>query len=309
MGSAKHWTFTLKTAVEEQENTAALLELFFVDEDLDYVFQLEQGAGANGFLHFQGYCCFRGRRKNRFDWFKSRLTALFCPNARSCHWECVRSVPKCKLYCCKTDTRVGDDYYSNIRHEIDQMQASKTKGKDPEQPVYTDAELGLLSEDQFYHWQSDLVQLLSGEPDDRAIHWIWEPVGRTGKSALSKWLVVKMDAAFCMGKTSDIAHMITTMALKDKKHPRIIIFDIPRTMLERINYQAIESIKNGMVMSGKYESSMQVFPVPHVIVFANAEPNRGALSEDRWEVKALHNDMFAMTKTMPVLNIIEDVFE
>ena len=53
---------------------------------------------------------------------------------------------------------------------------------------------------------------------------------------------------------------------------------------EQINYQVMESIKNGRVFSAKYESKMKVFDPPHVICFANFEPKREAMSADRWAI-------------------------
>ena len=36
-----------------------------------------------------------------------------------------------------------------------------------------------------------VVDILKTEPDERTIHWFWEPKGNVGKTTLCKWLVVK----------------------------------------------------------------------------------------------------------------------
>lgn len=66
--------------------------------------------------------------------------------------------------------------------------------------------------------------------------------------------------------------------------PSIIIYDIPRTQLDYVNYDALEKLKNGMAMSGKYEGGIILMPNPHVVVFANRPPDESKLSSDRWVI-------------------------
>jgi len=51
-----------------------------------------------------------------------------------------------------------------------------------------------------------------------------------------------------------------------------------------MNYGAIEQVKNGLVFSGKYESSMLIFNPPHVVIFANDTPDESMYSNDRWHI-------------------------
>ena len=44
----------------------------------------------------------------------------------------------------------------------------------------------------------------------------------------------------------------------------------------------IEDLKNGRYFSTKYVSEMRIYKPPHVVCFANSEPNFAALSADRW---------------------------
>ena len=54
---------------------------------------------------------------------------------------------------------------------------------------------------------------------------------------------------------------------------KVVLFDITRSQPERFNYEVLESIKNGMIFSGKYESAVRIFAdVPHVVVFSNWGP-------------------------------------
>jgi len=72
-------------------------------------------------------------------------------------------------------------------------------------------------------------------------------------------------------------------AMKPKAH---VVFDIPRSQKDYINYSVIEQLKDGLCTSIKYEPIMiaRIQPI-HVIVMANFKPNMGEdsaqLSEDR----------------------------
>lgn len=74
--------------------------------------------------------------------------------------------------------------------------------------------------------------------------------------------------------------------LLDAGNPlELVVIDIPRCNENKVSYQAIEDLKNGMLFSTKYESAMCVFDAPHVLVFANFPPERAKLSADRWDVR------------------------
>jgi len=77
---------------------------------------------------------------------------------------------------------------------------------------------------------------------------------------------------------------------KRKKYPKIIIFDVPRTHIDYLNYEAIESIKNGCFFSGKYECCQVIMNCPHVLIFANTEPERYKLSSDRWNIVEINSE-------------------
>jgi len=64
------------------------------------------------------------------------------------------------------------------------------------------------------------------------------------------------------GAFNDIA-----MALPND--PKIVIFNFSRGLEERVNYNAIEAVKDGLIFSGKYESKTKIFNSPHVVIFCN----------------------------------------
>ena len=84
-------------------------------------------------------------------------------------------------------------------------------------------------------------------------------------------------------KVADISHAYNSEL--------IVVFDPPHTMTEHCDhiYSMIECFKNGALFSGKYQSVLKVFDVPHVTVFANFMPNESKLSKDRWMIKDIND--------------------
>jgi hypothetical protein len=128
-------------------------------------------------------------------------------------------------------------------------------------------------------WQAQVANLVDESPDTRKVFWYYDEIGNTGKSFLVDWLVsLKNAVVFTNGKMADISYAY--------KNEPIVIFDLARCQADKIDnvYMAVENFKNGRIFSPKYESQTKVFPVPHVFVFANFEPDRNKLSHDRWHV-------------------------
>ncbi len=118
----------------------------------------------------------------------------------------------------------------------------------------------------------------------RTIIWYWERDGGWGKSILAKYMVDRMGAYVLSGRASDAKYAIANYIGTHGGAPSIIIFDVPRSNLQFVSYQVLEEIKNGLFFSGKYEGGMCRFNSPHVLVFANEEPDHSKLSADRWEI-------------------------
>ncbi len=138
---------------------------------------------------------------------------------------------------------------------------------------------------QLYQWQKILLDKLKGKPDDRTVHWYYETEGKTGKSAFSKYLALKYNALVIGGKSNDIKYAITKWL--EKQELKIVIIDVPRTSNGFVSYKAIEEVKNGLFFNSKYESGMVIFNSPHLVVFANEEPDYDSISLDRWDVQQI----------------------
>lgn len=132
------------------------------------------------------------------------------------------------------------------------------------------------------------MEEVKGEPDNRKIIWYFDQVGGSGKTEMAKSLLVTYPSSIFLsgGAFKDISYQI----VKAKQDPPIILVNLPRTSEGKVSYASFEAAKDGLVQSGKYEGGYRLFPQPHVIVFANFEPDYGSLSADRWEVRVLANN-------------------
>lgn len=219
-----------------------------------YIFQLEQG--VSGTEHFQGVVSFR----NQVSF--STLRQL----DGSVHWERCKNFRASIAYCSKRD----DTYRAGPwRLGIDE----------PIQPIQPVIALRV--------WQANIVsfieQQLGGGVDDRRIVWLCDDVGGLGKTFLAKYLIRERRTwftAYCNGRAADVKCAIAKLVGANRS-PRLVLFDLNRCN-EHFSYEAIESVKNGLFFSGKYESAMVTYDVPVVLVFSNTVPDFSKLSADRW---------------------------
>lgn len=200
--------------------------------------------------HLQGYLTLKK---------KLRLTGLKKIFGPRVSFRPTRNEEALKAYCAKTNGKLDWQF---------------PKPKKP---------LKLITPDKW--WQLELLELLDTEPDDRKVHWYWSHAGSIGKSQFAKYCVAKKNCLFFEeGKKADIMHLI--FEAPDERLERIFI-DVPRDNGNNISYKAIESIKNGMIYSPKYEGGYKLFNSPHIIIFANEPPQEHRLSADRWIIKQI----------------------
>lgn len=108
-----------------------------------------------------------------------------------------------------------------------------------------------------------------------------------GKTTLAKHLCLKYknEIIFLSGKANDIKYAV--FEFTKKKTLRCAIFHYTRSNEQFVSYEAIESIKDGIFFNNKYESAQVIYDCPHIIVFANFQPNYGSLSKDRWKINII----------------------
>ena len=139
----------------------------------------------------------------------------------------------------------------------------------------------VLSDQEMFVWQRMVIDMISEYPvDERKILWIFDALGGSGKSALTKYLAVQ-HRAYVTGEAAryiDIAEGYQPFEI----HGRLSVFHYSRANSANVCYSAMESLKDGMMFSSKYQSAAKEFPPTHVIVMSNSPPVvEGNLSYDR----------------------------
>lgn len=230
-------------------------------ETVTAMFQ-EEMAPSTGKFHLQGFLSFREKRRPmgvfKIDGF---------------HWEASRGSQEQNVsYCSKGDSRVpgGRTFAWGLDEPID-----------------------ILRDDQLYPWQREVVEICKTRPDTRTINWYWEPVGARGKTALCRKLVVEYNAMLIDGSVHDITSRLVLMKENKEPPPKIILMNLVRGQEEYSKhvYRPLETVKDGIVSSGKFKGGQWVFNSPHVFVFANFAPDMYALSVDRWHIVELGEEV------------------
>lgn len=137
-----------------------------------------------------------------------------------------------------------------------------------------------------YRWQLHILDIINQSPDSRSIHWFWEPNGGIGKTTFQKYIYTHYpDTIVCGGKSADMKHCVVDYFNNNKKLPKIILMNLPKTQeLNYFSYTGVEEVKDMFFYSGKYEGGMICGENPHILIFANEPPNRDNMALDRWKI-------------------------
>lgn len=299
---AKNWSFTLNNFNEEEilllRNSASLPIVRYL------VFQQE--IGEEGTPHIQGYISLNTRQ---------RLNQLKKLVGNRAHLEVARGTPvQNRTYCTKTESAVPEtvEEFGSIpteergkRSDISALadtiksgvfDLKRLRDEHPEaMGKYPRLVRELIQDHQpaphvpFHDlrvWQSDLLTTLGEAPNDREIIFVVDKVGNQGKTWFAKrYCIDHPDAQYMEpAKKADMAYALRTDI-------RVLFVNLSRTndsKTQEYLYSFLESVKDGMVFSPKYESMMKMLNPPHIVVMTNTDPDYGLLSEDRFVIIDLH---------------------
>lgn len=271
-------------------------------------FQIEKG--DNGTIHYQGYIELKKQLR-----YNNINKIIF--NGQNPHIEVAT---KCQLanirYCTKLKGRVhgpweyGFKAQQGFRTDIYGVMLEDMKNKDVKiadiaikyPDLYVKYSNGIeklyqrvrelqqkeeiydiVEEKGYNKWQKEIIESLEKQ-NDRQVTWVFDKKGGSGKTELARHLILNNDACyFTNSKTKDIAY-----AYNGEK---TVIFDLARSLEDRVNYQSIEQIKNGLMFSSKYTSVTKIFNKPKVLIMANFMPEMSKLSMDRWDILDLHDEL------------------
>lgn len=296
MPESKFWVFTLNNPTEDEEQDVTD---FLSGRHVVYgVFGRE--TGESGTPHFQGFVVLG--RSRRLSYLRAKIS----PRG---HYEIARGTPAQAADYCKKDgdfeefgtfpaSRQGkrtdlDDvieWIDNFIEDNGRAPGSPEIAKFQPRAYIKYPRLVAMAEHrgprrqlQFGEpndWQRGLEQRLRGDADDRSIEFIVDVDGGKGKTWFCRWMVTNVESCQVLGtgKKDDMAHMLDT-------RKTIFLFNVARGQMEYLSYPLLESLKDRMVLSGKYNSSMKTWEKNvHVVVLGNEEPDYDKLTEDRYVV-------------------------
>lgn len=294
--SAKNWCFTLNNYSSDELNHVSGL----TDSSQGVVSYIVIGRelGAGGTPHLQGYVQFSSRVG------LARCRRLISDRA---HFEISRGTPKQASDYCKKE---GD------WEEFGSISATQGKRSDWDELKLFVVEYGSVPPDRILAgnfpslysrsnklreicaaflpepklidgelrvgFQTRIAQIVENQcTNDRTIHFVVDHDGNNGKSWLCGYLLSKHPErvqVLSVGKRDDLALVIDVT--KD-----VFLFDVPRGSMEFLQYSILEKLKDRMIFSPKYASSMKILQhLPHVVVFANEDPDRTKMTADRYKV-------------------------
>lgn len=288
---AKHWCFTTNNYTEEHVER---LRQYATDPRVAYVV-FGREVGDTGTPHLQGFITFS--RRVRFNEAQERL-----PDS---HLTITRQVQNSIQYCKKDGdfeeyglAPDGPGHRSDLEAFKLAVKGGLTKLKDVREnfsevysryPVFCkeyirDFKPAVdIPSHPLRVWQAKLNHDLNLPPDSRQIVFIVDFTGNSGKSWFARYYCSLHENAQILPPTKK-----ADMAYALELGIRVLFLDCPRSKQgDYIQYDFLEELKNGFVMSNKYESFVKTFSPMHVVVLMNEKPDMTKLSSDRYKIMQL----------------------
>ena len=139
--------------------------------------------------------------------------------------------------------------------------------------------------DDAWTWQKEARAILeewSEDEESRKIMVIYDPVGDNGKSEFCKKFQDLNPEENAYIKKSKCDNM--SFLLKDYDNLKFCLVDYTRDDEKYGSPKFLESLKDGIVQSNKYQSTSIRFPNVQVVVCTNKELDWSTLTHDRWAV-------------------------
>lgn len=130
-------------------------------------------------------------------------------------------------------------------------------------------------------WQTDILNLITTEINDRVIFWLCDKKGGRGKTALLKYMDAKFKCVIStVSNKSDVATLIRGAFYNDKDElihdingRWFMLFNFQKDYTyNSLNYDTLEAVKDGLITATKYRGKNLNFNSPIVLVMANEYP-------------------------------------
>lgn len=302
MAESKFWCFTLNNPTEDVEQHVGE---FLESADVAYgIFGRE--VGESGTPHLQGFVILN--RSRRLSFLRNKFQA---------HWtrRHARSTNEQARDYCKKDGDFEEfgtfvEQRQGHRSDLDELLAwadefTETNGRPPTSPdIAKHQPRAYLKYPRFRAlcahraprrklefgepnaWQQHLADALNGDADDRSIAWVIDKEGGKGKTWFCRWMLTNNDKVQVLGvgRANDIANMVD-------ETKSIFLFNVARGQMQYLSYSILESLKDRILVSGKYQGKIMTWEKNvHVVVLGNEDPDYTKLTADRYEDSMISTD-------------------
>ncbi|CBK25803.1 replication association protein [Tomato leaf curl Cameroon alphasatellite [CM:OMHD3:Ok:09]] len=285
------WCFT----VFFLSSTAPDLVPLFENTAVSYACWQEEESPTTKRRHLQGYLQCKGKRT------LSQVKYLFGGLNPHLEKQRARKTDEARDYCMKEETRVSGPFEfgeyvaagSHKRRQREAVERSPVRMSEENPSVFRRVKAKIAEEEfqksapeiqisNLKSWQLRLKQLLSRDPDDRTIFWVYGPTGGEGKSTFARDLYRSGSWFYTRGGSAaadNVAYQYIGCLGNN------IVFDIPRDKKDYLQYSLVEMFKDRLVVSNKYEPIMApMLNCIHVVVMSNFLPDMEKISSDRVHV-------------------------
>lgn len=142
-----------------------------------------------------------------------------------------------------------------------------------------------IKEDDVYPKQKfwgDFIMRPVNHKWNRSLLWFVDEESNWGKSVLMKYLFDNYDDIVVTGgNESDMLHCVATQS--ENSFPRVIMCNLTYGK-DKVSYNGLESLLDGIFFSGKYESGFVRFPCCQIVVFANFRPDETKMGKNRFKI-------------------------
>lgn len=126
------------------------------------------------------------------------------------------------------------------------------------------------------------------------IYWIFDSIGKTGKTEFIKYMNIKYKVPFSYGyKKVDIISIIfkNKNYILNNEHVAIIYDFGKNTNVDKISYSSIEQVSEGAISSSRFKNGCFIYNCPNIFILSNVLPNKNKITNSKWLIYTINNNL------------------